>query len=111
MLIGDVLVMNVLEEYKELYYNSLEHSDRLNNKIGNSITFLTLIGTGNILIWSKYFTSIIDTVFLILCFLSTTSFLWSGYLFVKAYSGYKYAYFPSDKVSLNIKETREIIIF
>ncbi len=32
--------MNLLEEYKELYYKEIEFNDRLNNKITTCITLI-----------------------------------------------------------------------
>lgn len=100
--------MDLFQEYKELYYKEIEHSDRLNNKIGNSIAFVTLIGSGNLLIWGKYFTSQVNTVYLILCFVSSVAFCITFILFIRAYSGYLYAYFPTAEMNRKILQTFNI---
>lgn len=99
--------MSLMDESKELYLSEINHSDRLNGKIGNSITFLTIEGTGNIIIWTKYFSHSINTVYLILCFISLVSFIISIFFFYKAYSGYKYAYFPVDDMNNKIIQTNQ----
>lgn len=45
--------MDELEEYKELYYKEIEYTERLNSKINMCMTFLTIIGSGVILVWSQ----------------------------------------------------------
>ena len=45
--------MDELEEYKELYYKEIEYTERLNSKINTCMTFLTIIGSGVILVWSQ----------------------------------------------------------
>lgn len=45
--------MDELENYKELYYKEIEYTERLNSKINTCITFLTIIGSGLILVWSQ----------------------------------------------------------
>lgn len=45
--------MNLLEEYKDLYYKEIEFNDRFNNKITTCITFLTVLGSALIFLWSK----------------------------------------------------------
>jgi len=37
--------MNYYQEFKELYYKEIEHSDRINSKIPTIITFLTILAT------------------------------------------------------------------
>lgn len=100
--------MNLLNEYKELYCKEIEHSDRLNNKISNSIAFITLIGSGNLLIWQKYFTREINTVYLLLCFTSLLMFVVTFLFFIRAYSGYDYAYFPTADMNQKIQQTLNI---
>lgn len=97
--------MDLLSEYKDLYYKTIDHSERLNNKINSSITQLAVIGSGNIIIWQKYFTTSIDTIYLILCFISLITFMFSLIFFYRAYSGYTYAYFPIKDMSLKIQQT------
>lgn len=100
--------MNLLDEYKQLYTSEMSHSDRLNNKIGFYITFLTIQGTGNIVIWTKYFSHQINTIYLLLCFISFVSFISSIFLFYKAFSGYEYAYFPVGEMKNKVEQTISI---
>ena len=46
--------MDLLQEYKELYYKEIEHSERLNNKIGMCITLLTILGSAQVLLWTQF---------------------------------------------------------
>lgn len=98
--------MELFQEYKELYYKELEHSERLNNKIGNSIAVISLIASGNLLIWQKYFTTTIDTIFLLLCFISFVLFVITFFAFLRAFSGYRYAYFPTTDMNRKIEQTK-----
>ena len=43
--------MDLLQEYKELYYKEIEYSDRLSNKINVSISFITILGSAQIILW------------------------------------------------------------
>lgn len=45
--------MDELENYKELYYKEIEYTEKLNSKINTCITFLTIIGSGLILVWAQ----------------------------------------------------------
>ena len=97
--------MNVLDEYKELYYKEIETTDRLNNKIGTHTTFLTVIATAEILLWKDVFT--LDKVwwiwiYIILNSLSLLTFTICAYYFYKSYTGYKYLY-------INPQETKKFI--
>ena len=47
-------IMNLLEEYKDLYYKEIEYSERLNNKINTGITFLTVLGSAQIILWVQF---------------------------------------------------------
>lgn len=97
--------MNFLKDFKELYYHELEHSDRLNKKISTNLTILTILGTGETFIWKSIVAnsqipldySKMDYSLTILCIISLLSliaFFVSIVLFIKAYFGYKYEYFP-----------------
>lgn len=100
--------VDLLQEYKELYYKEIEMSDRLSNKINTCITFLTILGSGQILIWiqlldfQKYTYTVICMV---ACTLSTCLFITSLYKFYKAYSGYKMGYFPIKDMAIAISKT------
>lgn len=96
--------MNLLEEYKELYYKEIEYSESLNNKIGTTITFLTILGSAQILLWTKikefqlyWYTG----VYLILCCISTILFLICIGIFIKTYSGHKTQKFPIRDVAIH----------
>lgn len=83
--------MDELENYKELYYKEIEYTERLNSKINTCITFLTIIGSGLILVWSqleKVGSGIQFWLYLILCAISSVLFIVCIYFFYKAYSGY-----------------------
>lgn len=45
--------MDLLSEYKELYYKEIEHNERLNGKAVICISFLTIIGGGLIFLWTQ----------------------------------------------------------
>lgn len=95
--------MNLLEEYKDLYYQEIEYSERLNNKMGNCITFLTIIGSALILLWSQiknYEPLWYTGVYLVFCIISTIMFCVCIFKFFRTYSGYKTQYFPIKDVAL-----------
>lgn len=99
--------MNLLQEYKELYYKEIEHSERLNNKIGMCITLLTILGSAQVLLWTQFKTfeyHIYSKIYLIACIVSLILFILSAFKFYFSYSGYKYNYFPIEdmaKVTIN----------
>ena len=96
-------IMNLLEEYKDLYYKEIEFNDRLNNKISNCITFLTIIGSALILLWSQiknYKILWYTGVYLVFCIISTIMFIICVFKFFKTYSGYKTQYFPIEEVAV-----------
>ena len=95
--------MNLLEEYKELYYKEIEFNDRLNNKITTCITFLTVLGSGLIFLWTKiknYEMLWYTGVYLVFCTITTLMFLVCIYMFFKAYSGYDRPTFPIKRTAL-----------
>lgn len=103
--------MDLLQEYKDLYYKEIEYYDRLNNKITTSITFLTILGSGQILLWSqfvgisfKWYT----ILYFILCVISTLLFLICMYKFYRAYSGYQVNYFPIKDMAITIHQIQKI---
>ena len=104
-------IIDLLQEYKELYYKEIEHSERLNNKIGTTITFLTILGSAQVLLWTQFKTfefAIYSIIYLILCIISLCSFVVSAYHFFKSYSNYSYSYFPIDEMANATIQTYEI---
>jgi len=103
--------MELLEEYKDLYYKEIEYSDRLSNKINTCITFLTILGSAQILLWSQFVRfslSWCTIVYLIFCALSTILFIICLHKFYKAYSGYKMSYFPIKDMAVAISQTYQM---
>lgn len=95
--------MNLLEEYKELYYKEIEFNDRLNNKITTCITFLTVLGSGLIFLWTKtknYEMLWYTGVYLVFCIITTIMFFVCIFMFFRAYSGYDRPTFPIKKTAL-----------
>ena len=90
--------MDLLQEYKELYYKEIEHSDRLNNKISTCLTILTIIGTAQIFLINELILNLSLSWFFIfyfiLCLVSSIMCSKCLICFIKAYSGYEYYYFP-----------------
>lgn len=104
--------MDLLQEYKELYYKEIEHSERLNNKINTCITFLTIQGSAQILLWTQLKNFEIQwysILYLILCLTSLTTFIICLYKFYETYSGYEYSYFPIRDMALRTIETYRIV--
>lgn len=98
-----IKIMNLLEEYKDLYYKEIEFNDRLNNRISNCITFLTIIGSALILLWSQiknYEILWYTGVYLVFCIITTLMFFICILKFFRTYSGYKTHYFPVEEVAL-----------
>lgn len=96
--------MDLLQEYKELYYKEIEYSDRLNNKMSNCITFLTILGSAQILLWTQlknYDLLWYTGVYIVFCSLSTILFIVCIYKFFKTYSGYKTQMFPIKDVAIH----------
>lgn len=103
--------MDLLQEYKELYYKEIEHSERLNNKSNVSITFLTVLGSAQIFLWTQFKTfecSVFSIIYLCLCIVSLILFIMSAFKFYHTYSGYKYNYFPIDDIAKASMETYKI---
>lgn len=101
--------MNLLQEYKELYYKEIEFNDYLNNKITTCITFLTILGSAQILLWTQFkdfpltwYTG----VYLVFCCASTILFLICILLFFRAYSGYKVRRFS---IKLNAQQNTNVL--
>lgn len=88
--------MNELQEYKDLYHDELHMAEYLNSKITNSITFLTIIGTANILLLTNLFPielTLCSIIYLFFCCVNVIMFIITVYCFVKAYTGHSYFYF------------------
>lgn len=101
----------MLQEYKELYYKEIEHSERLNNKSNMCITLLTILGSTQVLLWTQFKTfenNICSGVYLAMCIVSLISFIVSIYKFYFTYSGYKYSYFPIEDMAHATIKTYEI---
>ena len=95
--------MDLLQEYKDLYYKEIEFSDRLNNKISICITFLTIIGSALILLWTQiknYQLLWYMGIYLVFCVVSTIMFFICIVMFFKTYSGYKTQFFPIKDIAL-----------
>lgn len=104
--------MDLLQEYKELYYREIEFNDILNNKITTCITFLTIIGSALILLWTQfkhYTLSWYTILFLIICLIDTTMFIICIAMFLISYSGYKRPTFPIRDIALqNMKVLNKV---
>ena len=103
--------MDELENYKELYYKEIEYTERLNSKINTCITFLTITGSGLILVWSqleKVGSGIQFWLYLILCAISSVLFIVCIYFFYKAYSGYNIHYYPIKEMAIVCNQTYEL---
>ena len=104
--------MDELEEYKELYYKEIEYTERLNSKINTCMTFLTIIGSVGILVWSQLnnvFSGIYFWIYLILCIMSSVSFIICLIFFYKSYSGYEIHYYPIKEMAIASNETYKLV--
>lgn len=104
--------MDELEEYKELYYKEIEYTERLNSKINTCMTFLTIIGSGVILVWSQLnnvFSGIFFWIYLILCIMSSVSFIVCIIFFYKSYSGYEIHYYPIKEMAIASNQTFKLV--
>lgn len=100
--------VDLLQEYKELYYQEIAHSERLNAKISTSLTLLTALITGEMVLWSDMFPlnfTILHLLYLFLCSFSVAPIIFSVKFFLKSYAGYDYQYFPIEKVKDNIQKS------
>lgn len=94
--------MDLLQEYKELYNHEMSFNDRLNSKISNALAIITIIGTGEAIVWKDCLGNGFNIIFFVLCIVSLQCFLFTMYKFYRAYSNYKYGYYP-------IKETEDFV--
>lgn len=105
--------MNELQEYKDLYHDELQMTEYLNSKITNSITFLTIIGTANVLLLTNLFpieAALWSIAYLIICFLNIIAFIITVYRFVKAYTGHTYLYFYITDIKSKCEQFKENIL-
>lgn len=103
--------MDLLNEFKELYYKEIEFSERLNNKINACITFLTIIGSAELFLWSKlnnYYLNIYSIMYISLTSISLIFFFICLYKFIKTYSGHKVHYMPIKEITIATIKTYEI---
>ena len=103
--------MDLYREYKDLYYREIENSDRLNGRVSTCLSFLTIIGAGEVFIARELirlypFSTALSFVFLGLCVLSIVSFLFCIASFIRAYTGYTYHFFPTTGIRDFIADTR-----
>ena len=64
--------MDLLQEYKDLYYKEIEHSEILNGKINTCITFITVLGSAQIILWTQFKNfdvKIYSIIYFVLCLL------------------------------------------
>ena len=104
----DTTKIDLLQEYKEQYYKEIEHSERLNGKINTMITFLTILGGAQVLLWTQmkdFEAEWYLGIYICFSFASLILFIISSFEFYKAYSGYEYRYFPIKSMALTSIET------
>lgn len=100
--------VDLLQEYKELYYHETEHSERLNAKISMGLTLLTVLITGEIILWMDMFPvqmTFLHLFYLALCSFSLIPLAFSIRFFLKSYTDYDYQYFPIEKIRENIEKS------
>lgn len=100
--------MDLLQEYKELYNHELSFCDRLNSKISNALAIITVIGTGEAIVWKDCLGDNFNIIFFVLCIISLQCFLYTMYKFYRAYSNYTYGYYPIAETDIFVKKTYEI---
>lgn len=102
--------MDLYQEYKDLYYKEIEHSDRLNNRVSTCLSFLTIIGAGDVFIIKELaklfpFSTPSAFIFLGLCLMSFVSFVCCVVSFIRAYTGYTYHFFPTMGIQGFVTDT------
>lgn len=114
---------DLLLYYKELYEKEVELSDRLNTKTSNAITLLTILGSGYVLLIAEIFPivtpmNVFSVIVLSLCAANLVAFVVTLWKFWRAYTGFKYNYFPIDGMESTMtkaiergmdKESRSVI--
>lgn len=106
--------MDLLQEYKELYYKEIEFKDAMSNKIGTSITFLTVLSTGHMFMWDimvelQIVIHIIPILFLLLEMISVFFTGLSMYNFYKAYFKYNYHLVSVKEIKSAIENNKKLI--
>lgn len=104
---------DVLAYYKELYEKEMEFSNRLNEKIGTSITMLSIIGSGHVLLVSEMFPmvwpfNVWNWIAITFVGLSIIAFVITLVKFRNAYSKYTYGHFPIAKMDATIEHGRQM---
>ena len=99
--------MDLLQEYKDLYYKELDFKDTMSGKIGTSITLLTAIATGHIFMWNimielDIVLRIIPIIFFSIEMLSIGFAIISCYYFYKTYYKYDYRLISIEKIKQSI---------
>lgn len=105
--------MDLLQEYKDLYYREIEFKDSMNTKIGTSITFLTVLCTGHMFIWDimvdlNYILHIVPILFLSTEALSVIYTVFSLYNFYKTYFKYEYHLVSAEKIEKAIAKNNSL---
>ena len=105
--------MDILQEYKDLYYKELEICDRLNNKIGTALTLLSIIGAGQIILWKDIylikFEECSHLLYLVLSAISLIIYIIAICFFKKAYTGYKYEYLPISGINEYVENSKNYV--
>lgn len=101
--------MDLLQEYKELYYRELEFKASLNGKMDAAITFLTILCTGHMFMWNIICDlSLVIQPFPIIFILVEAMSVWytinALYFFYRAYFHYKYEYVSPKTLSQEIRK-------
>lgn len=96
-----------LAYYKELYEKEVEFADRLNNRTSNSLTILTIIGSGHVLLISDIYPleeplKDFGLIVTLLCLASGLLFTRAMYCFWKAYRGFGYEYYPTKEMAKSV---------
>ena len=97
--------MDLLQEYKELYNHEMAFCDRLNSKISNALAIMTIIGTGEAIVWKDCLGEGFHILLFALCIISLQCFLYTMFKFYKAYSNYTYGYYPINETATFVKST------
>lgn len=79
-------------DYKAWYEDELNHSERLNSRMGGHLTLLTALGAIIVFIWTQFRPYYHDAIFIILCILPTILFIVCCIMFAITYIGRKYAF-------------------
>ncbi|MFT3985740.1 MAG: hypothetical protein QM697_17710 [Lachnospiraceae bacterium] len=106
--------LDLLHEYKELYYKEIEFKDSMSNKIGTSITFLTILCTGHMYMWNimvdlQLILHIIPITFLLLEIVSVYFTGLSIYNFYKSYYKYKYYLVSAEKINQSLEDNNSLL--